>query len=140
MHKKLIENKEIMRNFGIIPIDTNFIRPKYNASHLICHDSKAAFVDVGTSKNIESLENALSNTHLDKGDVEFVFLTHVHLDHAGGAGKLMQKLPNAKLVVHPYGAKHMLDPSKLIASSERVYGKNLFRSVSYYASIKLMPS
>ena len=59
MHEILIENKEIMSNFGIIPIDTNFIRPKYNASHLICHDSKAAFVDVGTSKNIESLENAL---------------------------------------------------------------------------------
>ena len=118
-----------MSNFGIIPIDTNFIRPKYNASHLICHDGKAAFVDVGTSKNIESLENALANNNLDKGDVKFVFLTHVHLDHAGGAGNLMQNLPNAKLVVHPFGAKHMIDPSKLIASSERVYGKNLFNQL-----------
>ena len=126
MHEILIENKEIMSNFGIIPVDTNFIRSQYNASHLICHDGKAAFVDVGTSNNIKLLEDALTNNNLDKGDVEFVFLTHVHLDHAGGAGKLMQKLPNAKLVVHPYGAKHMLDPSKLIASSERVYGKNLF--------------
>ena len=124
MHETLIENEEIMSNFGIIPIDTNFIRSKYNASHLICHDGKAAFVDVGTSNNIELLEDALTDNNLDKGDVEFVFLTHVHLDHAGGAGKLMQKLPNAKLVVHPYGAEHMIDPSKLIASSERVYGKN----------------
>ena len=54
--------------------------------------------------------------YMEEGDVEFVFLTHVHLDHAGGAGKLMQNLPNAKLIVHPYGAKHMIDPSKLIAS------------------------
>jgi glyoxylase-like metal-dependent hydrolase (beta-lactamase superfamily II) len=51
-----------------------------------------------------------------------VILTHVHLDHAGGAGLLMQQLPNAKLVVHPRGARHMIDPSALIAGATAVYG------------------
>ncbi len=52
-----------------------------------------------------------------------MFLTHVHLDHAGGAGELMQRLPNAICVVHRYGAPHMIDPSRLVAGTEFVYGK-----------------
>ena len=67
--------------------------------------------------------DALKQQGLDVGDVDFVFLTHVHLDHAGGAGELMQHLPNASCVVHPYGARHMIDPGKLVAGTEAVYGK-----------------
>jgi L-ascorbate metabolism protein UlaG (beta-lactamase superfamily) len=69
------------------------------------------------------LLDALEQQDLDVGDVDFVFLTHVHLDHAGGAGELMQHLPNASCVVHPYGARHMVDPRKLVAGTEAVYGK-----------------
>jgi glyoxylase-like metal-dependent hydrolase (beta-lactamase superfamily II) len=58
-----------------------------------------------------------------------VFLTHVHLDHAGGAGLLMQQLPNARCVVHPRGAPHMVDPAKLIAGTEAVYGKSRTRAL-----------
>ena len=69
------------------------------------------------------LLDGLEQQDLDVGDVDIVFLTHVHLDHAGGAGELMQRLPNARCVVHPYGAPHMIDPSKLVAGTEAVYGK-----------------
>jgi len=69
------------------------------------------------------LLDALKQRNLDVGDVDFVFLTHVHLDHAGGAGELMQQLPNAQCVIHPYGAPHMIDPGKLVAGTEAVYGK-----------------
>ena len=54
-------------------------------------------------------------------------LTHVHLDHAGGAGKLMQSLPNARVVLHPRGAPHMIDPAKLVGASKVVYGEEKYR-------------
>ncbi len=126
-----------MINNGIITIDTNFVRPMYVASHLICQDGDAAFIDVGTSHNVTLLLEELERRDLDKGDVKYVFLTHVHLDHAGGAGKLIQNLPNAKVVVHPRGAKHMIHPKKLIASAEGVYGKQLFSQL--YGNIESVP-
>ena len=121
-----MSSKNIINDRDIITVDTNFVRPKYNASHLIVQNGEAAFVDVGTSNNINILEDALRNNNLDNADVKYVFLTHIHLDHAGGAGQLIKILPNAKLVVHPNGACHMANPSKLIASSVRVYGESLF--------------
>ncbi len=68
------------------------------------------------------LLDALRQQNLDVGDVDYIFLTHIHLDHAGGAGLLMQQLPNATCVVHPRGAAHMVDPAKIIAGTEAVYG------------------
>src|SRR5262249_7769502 len=58
-----------------------------------------------------------------------VLLTHVHLDHAGGAGLLLQSLPNARAVIHPRGARHLIDPAKLIAGSIEVYGEQKFREL-----------
>lgn len=75
------------------------------------------------------LLDALRQQDLDVGDVEFVFLTHIHLDHAGGAGLLMQHLPNARCVVHPRGAPHMVDPERLIAGTIAVYGEARMREM-----------
>src|SRR5690606_23818691 len=66
---------------------------------------------------------------LDVADVDYVFLTHVHLDHAGGAGELMRHLPRATAVLHPRGARHMIDPAKLIQGSIAVYGESRFRAL-----------
>src|SRR5262249_17777750 len=65
---------------------------------------------------------ALSQKNLSVDAVDYVILTHVHLDHAGGAGALMRELPNARAVVHPRGVRHMIDPSQLIAGATAVYG------------------
>jgi glyoxylase-like metal-dependent hydrolase (beta-lactamase superfamily II) len=110
-------------NDGIFAIDTEYARPMQDASHLIVQDGKAAFVDTGANSSIPLLLNALQKRGLDVRDVDYVFLTHIHLDHAGGAGLLMQSLPNARCVVHPRGAPHMINPAKLIAGTEAVYGK-----------------
>ncbi len=110
-------------NDGIFAIDTEYARPMQDASHLIVQDGKAAFVDTGANSSIPLLLNALLKRGLDVRDVDYVFLTHIHLDHAGGAGLLMQSLPNARCVVHPRGAPHMINPAKLIAGTEAVYGK-----------------
>jgi len=107
---------------GISAIDTGFFRPRFDASHLVVEQGRAAFVDVGTNYSVPGLLAALSTEGLTPADVEYVILTHVHLDHAGGAGMLMRELPNAQLVVHPRGARHMIDPTQLIAGATAVYG------------------
>ena len=108
---------------GVVAVDTLYLRPSADASHLVIADGHAAFVDTGTNSSVPYLLDALRQYDLEPGDVDYVFLTHVHLDHAGGAGTLMQALPNARCIIHPRGAPHMADPSKLIAGTQGVYGK-----------------
>lgn len=114
---------------GICAIDTEYTRPEQDASHLIIEGGRGAFVDTGANNAVPLLLDALVQKDLDPADIDFVFLTHIHLDHAGGAGKLMQSLPNARCVVHPRAAPHMADPSKLWAGTESVYGKRRAREI-----------
>lgn len=118
---------------GITAIDTGFIAPLFDASHLIIENGHAAFVDTGVNDSVDNLLAALRHKDVDPADVDYVFLTHVHLDHAGGAGKLMQHLPNAHAVLHPRGAPHMIDPQKLIKGSQAVYGEK--RYVEMYGEL-----
>ncbi|MEJ2513868.1 MAG: MBL fold metallo-hydrolase [Gammaproteobacteria bacterium] len=111
---------------GISAVDTEYLRPGLDASHIVQHRGRAAFVDTGTSHSVPLLLAALEAKQIAPEDVDWVFLTHVHLDHAGGAGQLMAALPNATAVLHPRGAPHMADPSKLIAGSKAVYGEPKF--------------
>ncbi len=114
---------------GISAVDTEYIRPGLAAAHIIQHDGAAAFVDVGTNYSVPHLRAALQALHIDPAAVEYVFVTHVHLDHAGGAGLLLQSLPNARLVVHPRGAPHLIEPARLIAASKVVYGEERYREL-----------
>ena len=114
---------------GITAVDTEFIRPLQDASHLIVEDGRAAFVDVGANSAVPLLLDALQQQGLQPADVDYVFLTHIHLDHAGGAGLLLRALPNAQCVVHPRGAPHMIDPGRLIAGTVAVYGEDLSRQL-----------
>ena len=107
---------------GIHVVDTHYVRPSFDAAHLIVQDGRAAFVDCGTAHSVPQLLAALADHGLTPDAVDWVLLTHVHLDHAGGAGQLMQALPGARLAVHPRGAPHMVDPRKLIDASIAVYG------------------
>ncbi len=114
---------------GIYAVDTHYVRPGYDASHLIVEKGRAAFVDTGPSSGVPHLLDALVRLKLAPEQVDYVLLTHVHLDHAGGAGQLMQSLPNAQAVIHPRGARHLIEPSKLIAGSIAVYGEERFRAL-----------
>jgi glyoxylase-like metal-dependent hydrolase (beta-lactamase superfamily II) len=114
---------------GITTIDTDFIAPRFDASHLIVENGHAAFVDTGVNDSVDNLMQALRAKDIDAAAVDYVFLTHVHLDHAGGAGKLMRKLPNAQAVLHPRGAPHMIDPARLTKGAEAVYGVEPFRKM-----------
>ena len=112
---------------GIHAIDTGFVRPYFDASHLVVERGRAAFVDVGTNFSVPGLLAALSGLGLAHEAVDYVIVTHVHLDHAGGAGEMMRLLPHAKLVVHPRGARHMIDPRRLWAGATAVYGDEVMR-------------
>ncbi len=118
---------------GIIAIDTEYLRPLHDASHLIIEDGRAAFVDTGTNDSVPLLLDALDQQGLTAADVDFVFLTHIHLDHAGGAGRLMRELPRARCVVHPRGAPHMIDPERLVAGTIGVYGEE--KTLEMYGEI-----
>ena len=112
---------------GITAIDTGFHRPCFDASHLIVEDGRAAFIDVGTNYSIPGLLAELENKGVRREDVDHVIVTHVHLDHAGGAGEIMRQLPNARLAVHPRGAPHMINPARLVASASSVYEEPLVK-------------
>jgi len=103
-------------------IDTHYVRPEQAGAWLLEHRGRAAFVECNTSLAVPHLLAALEARGLAREAVDWVFVTHVHLDHAGGAGALLRELPNARLVVHPAGAKHMIDPRALIAGATAVYG------------------
>ncbi|HET7060730.1 MAG TPA: MBL fold metallo-hydrolase [Nitrosospira sp.] len=112
---------------GISAIDADYLRPGLAAIHLVVEGGKAALVDTGTSSGAGGLIEVLKGRNLGPEDVLYVFVTHIHLDHAGGAGELMHHFPNARLVVHPRGARHMADPARLVASAMSVYGEDQFR-------------
>jgi glyoxylase-like metal-dependent hydrolase (beta-lactamase superfamily II) len=107
---------------GISAIDSGYKRPGLAAFYLVVEDRSAAFVDTGTTHSVGAALAALAATGLAPENVAYVIPTHVHLDHAGGAGEMMRRFPNARLVIHPRGARHMIDPAKLIAGVAEVYG------------------
>lgn len=114
---------------GISAIDSGFGRPQLAAIHLIVEAGRAALVDTGANVSLPIVLDALKAKGLTPEQVDFVILTHIHLDHAGGAGALMQVLPNARLTVHPRGARHMADPSRLVAGTFAVYGEERARQM-----------
>ena len=114
---------------GITAVDTEYVRPGLAAAHIIEHAGAAAFVDVGTNHSVPYLLAALQELRVDPEAVRYVFITHVHLDHAGGAGLLLKSLPAARVVAHPRGAPHLIDPARLIGASKAVYGEERYREL-----------
>ena len=111
---------------GVNAIDADFHREHMAACYMVEAESEVAFIEVGTNSSTPRLMKVLENRGWQPEDVSLVIVTHVHLDHAGGAGSLMQLLPNATFLVHPYGARHMIDPTKLETGSRAVYGDEMF--------------
>lgn len=113
-------------NSDIYTVDALYYEPELASIHLVRSNDRIAVIDTGTQYSVPNVTKALNTLGLTHEHVDLIILTHIHLDHAGGASALMQLCPNAKLVVHPRGARHMADPSKLIAGASAVYGKDEF--------------
>ncbi|UJP06383.1 MAG: MBL fold metallo-hydrolase [Nitrosomonas sp.] len=115
--------------YGISAIDAQFHRPNRAAIHLLVEKDAVALIDTGTNSSIPGVIEAMRQKSIAPEAVVYVILTHIHLDHAGGAGECMRRFPNAKLVVHPRGAGHMANPARLVAGAIGVYGETEFRRV-----------
>ena len=106
----------------IYSVDAQYVRPKHAAIHLILENGRVALVDSGCNDSIPNALQALDELRVSVDSVDYVMLSHIHLDHAGGAGTMMKLFPNARLVVHPRGAWHMAKPARLMESVATVYG------------------
>ncbi|MDP1524546.1 MAG: MBL fold metallo-hydrolase [Rhodocyclaceae bacterium] len=114
---------------GIYAFDAGYVRHQLAAIHLIVDNGRAAFIDNGSNSSLPHALRALEQLGLNPAAVDYVIVTHIHLDHAGGSGAMMQAFPQARFVVHPRGARHMIDPTKLMAATEEVYGRATARSL-----------
>jgi glyoxylase-like metal-dependent hydrolase (beta-lactamase superfamily II) len=122
---------------GIYAFCANYLRPHLAAVHLVVENGRVAFVDTGTNESLPFALEALKHLGLGPEAVDFVILTHIHLDHAGGAGAYMQAFPGAKLVVHPRGSRHMAAPAKLVQAVIAVYGADYVKNI--YGQILPVP-
>ena len=118
---------------GINVIDSGYYSKDFAAIYLLRQRNKVAIIETGSNFSVPLVEKALIEDGLSFSDVAYIIPTHVHLDHAGGAGELMRQCQNATLVVHPRGSRHLIDPSKLIAGAMAVYGEEKFKE--YYGEI-----
>ena len=109
-------------------IDLDFMdEEQVIASFLLLADdgSSAAIIETGPTTCLERLKAGLKDHGVSHEDVRQVFLTHIHLDHAGASGHLAEVLPNATFYVHEVGYPHLVDPSKLVKSATRIYGESM---------------
>jgi glyoxylase-like metal-dependent hydrolase (beta-lactamase superfamily II) len=118
-------------------IDCLYTFEKYAAAYLLIEGERAAFVDVNTSHAVPILVEKLKSLGLGVENVDYIIVTHAHLDHSGGSAALLHLCPDAKLVAHPRAARHLIHPEKLIESAEAVYGKVEFSRL--YGEIKGAP-
>ncbi len=111
---------------GVYCIETGYCRPGLAACYLVRSGDRIAFVDTGTGNSVPGLLGVVDALGLSPDQVDYVIPTHVHLDHAGGSGDLMAACRNARLVAHPKGAPHLIDPTRLTDGATAVYGEEAF--------------
>ncbi len=113
---------------GLDYVDLNFLGvPEIIATAILHSTAGVALVDPGPATTIDNLSRALQEKGIALRDVRQILLTHIHLDHAGATGSLVRANPDIEVFVHERGARHMIDPSKLMASAGRLYGGDMER-------------
>ncbi|MBT8117392.1 MAG: MBL fold metallo-hydrolase, partial [Gammaproteobacteria bacterium] len=123
---------------GITCLDADYVRPGLACLYLLQEGDEYAVIETGTSHSAGRLFSLLAERGIDHDQVRYVIPTHVHLDHAGGAGVMMAAFEHATLLIHPRGARHMVEPQRLVDSAKAVYGEERFRSL--YGEIVPVPA
>lgn len=119
---------------SLLTIDCDYVQPSVACSYLRVSGAECAFIETNTAHALPRLLAALDAQGRSPEDVRYVIVTHVHLDHAGGASALMDACPNATLLAHPRAARHVIDPARIIAGATAVYGEAHFAEL--YGTIR----
>jgi glyoxylase-like metal-dependent hydrolase (beta-lactamase superfamily II) len=112
---------------GITGIDTRMIGRYLVTSGYLVHADELALIETGPTTSAEAVRGGLDALGVAPADLAHIVVTHIHLDHAGGVGTLARAFPNATVWVNERGAPHLADPTKLVASAERIYGPERLR-------------
>jgi glyoxylase-like metal-dependent hydrolase (beta-lactamase superfamily II) len=128
---------------GVTAIDTLMGgRERYTAGYLL-EATEPTLIETGPGTSVEAVARALDRLGIEPGGLAHIVLTHIHLDHAGGAGALAARFPRASVWVHERGAPHLADPTRLVASTARVWGevemRELFGSTEPVDAGRLRP-
>ncbi|MBW7857470.1 MAG: MBL fold metallo-hydrolase [Leptonema sp. (in: Bacteria)] len=113
----------------IATVDCQYIKPLLASAYIVVDGDEVAIIETNTSRSVPIILTALQELDKSVEQVKYIIVTHVHLDHAGGAGSLMQLCQNATLLAHPRAGRHLIDPSRLVNSSIEVYGEESFRKL-----------
>lgn len=123
-------------------VDCDYLFPRFAAAYLRIQrqasGDSAIFIETNTTHAVPLLLEELRKNQLTHEQVQYVIVTHAHLDHSGGASALLKACPNAILLVHPKAAPHLIDPSRLVASARLVYGDEAFEKL--YGTIDPIPA
>jgi glyoxylase-like metal-dependent hydrolase (beta-lactamase superfamily II) len=111
----------------VFHIDTRMGGYQGITSGYLIRSSRPCLVETGTARSANTVIAALAELGVNAEDLATIVVTHIHLDHAGGVGDLAEAFPNANVVVHEKGARHLADPAKLVASAHRVFGPDMDR-------------
>jgi glyoxylase-like metal-dependent hydrolase (beta-lactamase superfamily II) len=117
-----------LRADGISVIDLGFLdTDRVIAAYLVEAGDELALIETGPSTTLANLEQGIASAGYDLRDVNRIIVTHIHLDHSGGAGSIVRKHPGIRVSVHPVGAPHLVEPSRLVRSAARIYGDDMER-------------
>ena len=111
----------------VFAIDTQMAGHAGITSSYLIRGSRPCLIETGTALSAPVVIAALTELGITRDDLATVVVTHIHLDHAGGVGDIAAAYPNAQVVVHEKGARHLADPTKLVASAQRVFGPDMDR-------------
>ncbi|HUW59890.1 MAG TPA: MBL fold metallo-hydrolase [Candidatus Bathyarchaeia archaeon] len=118
-------------------IDCHYQGPEHAASYLLTDRGEAAFIENNTAKALPYLLEGMEEAGIRAETVRWIIITHLHFDHAGGTSALVERCPNAMVLAHPRAVRHLVDPSRLVASAVRVYGEEEFERL--YGGIRPIP-
>ena len=101
----------------------------------VLEDEQIALIEVGPSTSVENLVSGLRELNINPVDISYILVTHIHIDHAGGIGKAIKQMPNARVIVHERGGPHLIDPARLWEDSQRALGQRALQ----YGPIEPVP-
>ena len=123
---------------SVVTIDCQYVGPEIAAAYLLREGERALFVDNNTTRAVPLLMDALDASGAAPESVEYLIVTHIHLDHAAGTAALLKRCPNATVLCHPRAARHLINPKRLVASAMQVYGEAVFRNL--YGEVEPVPA